>query len=336
MTIHAQAPLLTVVVPTYNGSKYIGETLRSLIDQTFRSMEIIVIDDASTDNTTEIVQAFNDPRIRLIRNEKNLGVAHTRNRAFAEARGRYLSPHDQDDISEPHRFAKQIALMEENPALDIVGSWIATFGDSHETWKYPESDQELKCRFIFGCEIAHTTAVIRKTAIPTPDRVYDPDLALCSDYDLFSRLALKGKIHNLQEPLVRYRRHKDALSRTALGAMRTCARTLHHRLLLRFGIDATEMDLDLHDHIGRGLISSADRYALERVGKWLTELYMANLRKGVVPRQEFRRVLYNYWHNCCRRAAAEGNYSPIDYLGNRSSWTLGLLGPLIDARNMQS
>lgn len=324
-------PLLTVILPTYKGSHFIGETLNSILKQTVTSIEVLVIDDASPDNTVEVVSAIRDPRIYLIRNEVNLGVAHTRNKAAAFARGRYITPHDQDDLSEPDRFEKQIALLEANSKLNLVGSWVRTFGDTNEIWRYPTDPVDLKCRFLFGCEVAHTSAVIRRSAIPNLAALYDPDVPLCSDYELFSRMALNGDIVNIAEPLVRYRRHKDALSTVAAGAMARCARTVHRRLLSRLGVSASEAELDLHDAIGRSAADYGDRAVLRAIGIWLLKLQVANDATRVFPSGHFRRFLYTKWHEASRRALRAGGASQIDFMISGTSWRLGRVETLIDA-----
>ncbi len=324
-------PKLSVIVPTYKGARFIGETLASILGQTFSDLEVLVIDDASPDNTVDVVSAIKDSRIRLIRNESNLGVAHTRNKAAALARGQYITPHDQDDLSEPTRFEKQIALLEANPTINVVGSWVRTFGDSDEVWQYPVHVEDLKCRFLFGCEIAHTSAVVRASAVPVLSNLYDPDVALCSDYELFSRMSLIGGVANIPEPLVRYRRHKDALSNTASAAMARCARTIHIRLLSQLNLSPTDAELDLHDAIGRSAADYSDRQQLKAIGDWLLKLQSANAAKRLFPARRFRKFLYERWHHTSRNAMRDGAASAGGFLFSKTSWTLGLASPLLDA-----
>lgn len=331
----AHTPSLSIIVPTYNGSRFVAETLDSIIGQSFEDFEILVIDDASSDNTVEVVMSIGDRRIRLIRNETNLGVAHTRNKAATQARGRYISPHDQDDLSEPDRFLKQIQLLESNPKLDVVGSWVKTFGDSNEVWRYPEHEDDLKCRILFGCEIAHTTAVIRTSAISSLERLYDPSVPLCSDYELFSRMSLVGGVANIPEPLVRYRRHKDALSAVASASMAQCARNIHVRLLGKLGLVPTDDELDLHDAIARSKVDCSDRRQLAAVGNWLSKLQAANNRTRLFPARRFRLLLYEKWHNTFRRAMGQGTSSRIEFLFSEASWKLGQASALVDAPRLR-
>ncbi len=101
-------PLVTVVMTTYNGEEFVAKTIQSILDQEFSDFELIIIDDASSDRTVDIIGQFDDPRIRLFPNDKNLGISVSRNQGLSLARGKYVAPHDHDDISYPHRLAKEV------------------------------------------------------------------------------------------------------------------------------------------------------------------------------------------------------------------------------------
>ena len=125
-------PKLSVIMPAYNAEKYIGEAIESILNQTFTDFEFIIIDDGSSDHTADIIKGFHDERIRFIQNEKNSGVANTLNKGLELSQGEYIARMDADDISLPARFEKQVAFMEANPDVAVVGCGIELFGMSHE------------------------------------------------------------------------------------------------------------------------------------------------------------------------------------------------------------
>ena len=125
----AVQPKISVVMPAYNAENYIREAIDSILAQTFRDFEFLIIDDGSTDHTVEIIRSYSDSRIRLYQNERNMGVAATLNRGLDLARGEYIARMDADDISLPERFAKQAAYMDAHPDVAVCGSNIILFSE---------------------------------------------------------------------------------------------------------------------------------------------------------------------------------------------------------------
>jgi len=110
-----EPPKITVFIPAYNREKYIGDAIESILAQTFTNYEILLIDDGSTDGTVDIMRSYTDPRLRIIRNEKNLGIPKTRNKGIEHARGEYIAMLDSDDRAYPTRLEKQAAFMDRHP-----------------------------------------------------------------------------------------------------------------------------------------------------------------------------------------------------------------------------
>ena len=125
----AEDPLLSFIVLSYNYEGYIGQTIRSILDQTEQDFEVVVVDDVSNDTSREVISAFNDPRIRLLVNEQNLGGAGSYNRAVSAARGEWLVNLDADDWIAPEKSAVQLAALACDPAIDIIGTHV-TFVDA--------------------------------------------------------------------------------------------------------------------------------------------------------------------------------------------------------------
>src|SRR5580658_530 len=118
----SDTPLVSVVMATYNGEKFLRPAIASILDQTFRDLELIVVDDASTDRTESILRDFKDDRMVVLRNHRNLGIAGATNRGLNAARGQYIALQDHDDISLPHRFQTQVEFLNSHPDIAVVGS----------------------------------------------------------------------------------------------------------------------------------------------------------------------------------------------------------------------
>ena len=162
--------LVSVIIPVYNVEKFVEQAIVSIIDQTYKHLEIIVIDDGSSDATYQIVAdlASQDPRIKLYKNERNLKIVKTLNRALSLAQGEYIARMDGDDISALDRIEKQVAFLESNPDYDLVGCSLIAIDEngmevSRTVWF---SDQELLMKLLtYIAPVAHPTWLARKSVL---------------------------------------------------------------------------------------------------------------------------------------------------------------------------
>lgn len=200
-------PQISVVMPAYNAEKYVAEAINSILAQTFTDFEFIIINDASTDSTKNIIESFQDPRIKLIKNEQNQGVAKSLNIGISAAKGKYIARMDADDISLPERFQTQFNFMEKNPDIDICGSWMETFGDNQRIVKVPEQHNEIKDELFFLCSMLHPTIIFKKNLTLQ----YSSDFPRAEDYDLWSRTINELKFANIPEVLLLYRIHDNQI-----------------------------------------------------------------------------------------------------------------------------
>src|SRR3989339_1984497 len=122
-------PEVSVLMPVHDAGLFVEEAVHSVLQQTFTDFELVVMDDGCTDDTLARISRFKDPRIRIIRNEKNIGIAHTLNKALDLIRTEWIARMDADDICEPDRLATQVAVMRAHPDLAVAGGWVRLFGD---------------------------------------------------------------------------------------------------------------------------------------------------------------------------------------------------------------
>jgi hypothetical protein len=200
-------PLVSVVMPVYNVAPYVEEAVSSILDQTFRDFELIVIDDGSTDGTGDIIDclAGDDSRIRLVRQD-NQGLVATLNRGCALASGKYIARMDGDDASFPTRFEKQVCFLEANPKVGICGTQAATMlsdGTRHGLYLRPVSDGPMKWYLMFGSCFAHVSVLIRSALLRSLGGYRD--ILAAEDYDLWARASEIASFANISEVLVRFR-----------------------------------------------------------------------------------------------------------------------------------
>jgi glycosyl transferase family 2 len=202
------SPIVTVLLAVHNGDHFLAETLASLRAQTFHDFELLVVDDASNDETPAILQAWPDHRLRLVRNERQLGLAASLNRGLRLATGRYIARQDADDLSEPARLAQQVGHLEAHLELALLGSWyteIDAAGQLLRERKLPLGWTDLCWALQFYCPFAHSAVMFRRTEVLSQIGYYDEALSYAPDYDLWLRIARRLPVANLDQHLLRYR-----------------------------------------------------------------------------------------------------------------------------------
>lgn len=197
-------PKVSIIMSVYNGEKFIAETIESILRQDYKNFELIIIDDASTDNTVEIVNLFRDERIILIKNEINMRLAHNLNTAIKLSSGKYIARIDADDIFLKKRLVEQVRYMESNPDVLVLGGYAKQFGNENNILKYPLSYELIKVSLLFENSICHPAIIFRND----PKKIYyNPEFIASQDYELWSRLIWDNKIENIPKKVIKYRIH---------------------------------------------------------------------------------------------------------------------------------
>ncbi len=209
-----QSPKVSVVMAAYNAEKYIQAAINSILIQTFTDFEFIIIDDGSQDDTYALITAYTDPRIRIIKNETNLGITLSLNKGLKIAKGIYIARQDADDISYPTRLEKQVAFLDENAEVGFVGgSWnvMDANGKYLSTKRVITDNSHLLLDQVFvEVVINHGVAMFRQAAI---ERVggYRPEAGNAEDLDLWVRIGEHFQLVNLSEPLCATRVHDESI-----------------------------------------------------------------------------------------------------------------------------
>lgn len=217
----SRAPKISVIMSVFNGLPYLKEAIQSILSQTYKNFEFIIVDDASTDDSWEYLTSLKNQRIKLIKNKKNLGLAVSLNKALKIAKGEFIARMDADDISLPKRFEKQIEFLEKNPEISLCGTWadlIDSRGHKIGEKRYPTDPKRVKEA------ITWYTAVIHPTYMGTPNFFkelggYRNDFDFAEDYDLLSRAKNRFKIANIPQKLLLWRLQDARRSRAVMQKM---------------------------------------------------------------------------------------------------------------------
>jgi len=203
-----KSPKVTVLMSVYNGEKYLREAVESILNQTFTDFEFLIVNDGSTDRTAEILQSYDDPRIRIIDNEKNIGLTKSLNKGLRMARGEYVARMDADDISMPERLERQVKFLDKNKDVGLLGSsWYEINADGKKT-SIGEAAASGKQAVHFMC---HGSVMVRKICLEEVG-LYREIFKYAQDYDLWLRIADKFGVANLNEPLYKLRIHNETIS----------------------------------------------------------------------------------------------------------------------------
>lgn len=195
--------LVSVIMTAKNEAGTIASAILSILKQTLDNFELIVVNDGSTDDTEQILNAFKDRRIRIVSNRINKGISWSRNLAITMAQGKYIAIFDADDVSAPNRLETQTVFLEMNPDVALCGSWgILKSATRNELFKQPATYQEILSSICKTNPIINSTVMARARIFK--NYLYNESLARHEDYDLFLRLAQKEKIVNIEVPLVEF------------------------------------------------------------------------------------------------------------------------------------
>jgi len=244
---------VTVLLAVHNGRPYLQEAVQSVLDQTFSDIELLIVDDASTDGGVDELPA--DSRIRIVRNEKNLGQVPSLNRGLGEARGTYVARLDADDVMLPTRLERQVAILENESTVALVGTWLDVVDDRGRRWATLRGRLDDYADFVSAIirdriPFGHPSLMYRRDVVVELGG-YDPALAPAEDKDLYRRLALgRYEARVVEEALVRYRRHGKQLSQVQVAVQLSNDYTGQERFLgaLDSRTPATPMRLLLAGH----------------------------------------------------------------------------------------
>ena len=343
------SPRISVVMASYNGAAFIGETLASVFAQTLGDFEIVVVDDASQDATLDLLRAINDPRLVVIAAAQNGGPIAARNRAFAAARGAYIIGLDQDDLCHPTRFARQSAWLDAHPETVLVASAVNQLTDGHITPPRPPftaSRAVIDWRLRVANPLVWSSVMFRADAARALAQFERPDYLYAEDFDLYHRLRPFGAIDRIDEPLATYRVHRGGASQRFTARMvASAAGVLAGAYAPLFGAGAGEAALLVTRHVAAGT-PVPDAATLARLAGVMDRLH-ADFPRDHTPGAnqavlaEFARLWWKV-EACALRCGTVTlgealAARPAALAGARPSWrALGICGLVGAGRRMQA
>ena len=301
------SPILSVLMPVFNSEQFVAEAIESILNQTFKDFEFLILDDASTDRSFEIIKDFEnkDSRIKVYQNEKNLGVVESRNKLINLSKGKYIAWLDSDDIALPNRFEKQIKFLEDHPEIGMTGAYpiiIDENGKKIRKWWFETDPQKLKIELFFHSPFLSSSIVIRKSALP--QNYYDSRFPVAEDFDLYSKIAEGFDIANIPEFLVKYRINSKGLSKSNTEKMERLSLLVIKEHAERLGIDLDENAIKDLRKAKRALkIAFEEITDIENSLILLKKMLLANNRFDKTAVTE---IIQKYWFETCRKSTHNG------------------------------
>jgi hypothetical protein len=301
------APLISVLMPVFNCQAHLAEAIDCIRAQTLADWELIVVDDGSTDDTPLVIDqvARTDQRIRAVR-QANAGVGAALNTALDLARGKYLARMDGDDRTPADRFAMQVAFLEREPGITVVGGWHRIFGGTQErVCEFPTEPARIKATLLFRNPMSHPTAMMRRDAFLAEGWRYSERRKYPEDYDLWATIARRHELANLPTVLLDYRAWPGSVSNEAHLCWRDEVVDIQLRMLSWLGISAGTAERRLHGALAFDQIP-AEREFLEHAHDWLVRIAEKNRRERVFDEIALMRVLTGRFIALARTAARMG------------------------------
>lgn len=314
---------VSILLPVYNGEKYLAEAIASLLAQTYSSFEILVLDDGSTDRSQEVARSFPDERIRIVPNGCNMGVAKTLNKGISVSRGRYIARMDSDDKAFPERLQRQVSFLEENPGVSMVGSNALSLETGKPTFPVPLTHEEIHANLLFNCSFLHPTVVWRKDDFIEENLWYDEN-PTAEDYELWERAALVLRMANLRQPLLHYRNDPEVKLTRYVRQQKEGGRRVRERALRRLGMDPSPWELEIHHACSYDNLPQPP-VRMEDIDHWLSSILEANQKvkmlDPVILRDRLHRQRYYHFRRNCPpfsvrdffRARGELGHIPLAY-----------------------
>ena len=303
---------ISVVMPTYNTDvKYLKEAVDSILNQSFRDFEFIIIDDGSTNDSPEYLNSIPDPRVKIIRNETNIGITKSLNKGLRAATGKYIARMDSDDISLPDRFEKQFAFMEKNPDVFACGSKVVNIG---ETIPQPGSEIEdmdsYRVKMLFSPPGPdHPTAFLNHAKLKEYNIMYDEELIYAQDYGLWRSISQVGRICILPEVLVLRRVFEGQISRAKRPKQIQCDQITQKRLLTQLLGDVTQEEVEMHYHNSTPYFKDAT--INPQINDWYKRLVRANREKQLYNQEKLKMRINRIKIRLISQTVSNGGQSKI-------------------------
>lgn len=268
-------PLVSVVMPVYNGERYLKEAIESVLFQSYKNLELIVVDDGSVDASKSIILSYPDARIRLVENTKNSGIVYTRNKGLSAATGEYVATLDCDDIALPDRLEKQVNFLEQNPDHALCGSFFQIMdadGRLSAKMEMPTCNRDIVTYLTVGNCYCNSTIMVRGKL--AKELKYTEGYDIVEDYELWYRISRRTKIAILPFLGTYYRVHGNNISVSKMNDMFSRVKRIYARVLTDSSVRFSERELELHANWLNGNFSFFNsRESMLELAAWSGKFY---------------------------------------------------------------
>lgn len=289
-------PEVTIFMAVYNGAKYLRQAIDSALGQSFPDFELLIIDDGSTDNSLDIIDTYKDPRIRLLRNEQNLGLFNTRQRGVEEARGKYFATLDCDDIAPLNRLEIQLEYFRKNPQSAVCAGRIKYIDEnSAQTGQVSivQGDQDFLRSLLLFTNFFYNSTTMMPVAV-LREFQYRPGYEPAEDFDMFERIAANYPVGVLPDFLSFYRVHANNISNLKSENRKRAEKEIVERQLQRYGFSFKEEDIQLHLNFITNEFNF-ERYTVKDYAAWLRHLTEQNREKKQFNTGSFNQAIALQW-----------------------------------------
>ena len=300
-----KTPVISVLMPVYNAEHYLSQAIDSVLGQTFKDFELVLINDGSTDSSKNIIFSYNDTRIRYVENDKNIGIVNTINKGVDLCTGKYIVRMDADDICNPNRFEKQLAFMQKHLEVGVCGSWITLIDENNKVTGNNLSQVKsefIKIHQLFSVPFNHPSIIAKVNLLK--QNKYEHVIA-AEDYDLWSRLEDKTEFANLPKYLLQYRWHQTNVSKEKADIQQKSKDSIILRQLAKLGLTPTEEEFRIHKlsfslYSFEGKTESQlNKDDLITTSQWFKKLLAANKKENRYKKSYFIAFLWTRWIMLC-------------------------------------
>lgn len=291
-------PLVSVIMSVFNTEEaHLREAIESILNQSYKNIEFIIINDASENNSLEIIRSYNkDSRIRLINNDKNIGLTKSLNIGLKIAKGVYIARMDSDDISFPDRICKQVDYMQRNLKVAAVGTLAQTFGMASEIFGITENNSRItRVRLLFrNSSILHPTAFIRKSFLDQYNIQYDEGLRNAQDYQLWIDILRYGEIHCINEVYLWYRLHSSQTGHQSPITQIKCSELIQDKqLCLLSAENITDVEKEIH----HSMVKPELYFSVKKNIQYLKKLLSMNSNLKLYDTKILKKEILSLWIN---------------------------------------
>ena len=297
--MNIEKDLISVIMSNYNTpEEYLRPAIESILNQTYQNFEFIIIDDCSTDNSLSIIESYTDDRIKIIKNEQNLGITKSLNRGLAVAKGEFVARMDADDISLETRFEKQVEFLRSHPdhivcgtGVELIGDWQTKHCNKFICRKIPDKEA-FQIHLLFGNypNIVHPTAMFNHSLLIKYNITYNENYILAQDYRMWISCSEVAECANIPETLLFYRIHGKAVSSDKKELQKNIAIQIMQEQLDKLNVELSDEYAGIH----KDFLCGRKPYEI-RCKKWIKTLLKQNKKCKIYNQKKMKKILWKKW-----------------------------------------